>query len=123
MLNEKFKEVLNHEGAFSITSWSNNNANVTNTWNSYVRISDRGSLLIPAAGMTSTQSDVAVNNKLKLTMGSKEVMGTIGMGAGFFIEGTAVFLDDGDDFNMMKEKFPFLKRVLEVTPIVVKQTI
>lgn len=123
MLNEKFKEVLNHEGALSITSWSNNNANVTNTWNSYVRISDRGTLLIPAAGMTSTQADVAVNNRLKLTLGSKEVMGTIGMGAGFFVEGTATFLDEGADFDMMKENFPFLKRVLEVTPIVVKQTI
>lgn len=73
--------------------------------------------------MTSTQADVAVNNRLKLTLGSKEVMGTIGMGAGFFVEGTATFLDEGKDFDMMKENFPFLKRVLEVTPIVVKQTI
>ncbi|WP_024621552.1 pyridoxamine 5'-phosphate oxidase family protein [Metaclostridioides mangenotii] len=122
MFNEKFKEVLNHEGALSITTWSNNNANVTNTWNSYTHISN-DVLLIPAAGMTSTQKDILVNNKIKLTLGSKEVEGTIGMGAGFYLEGTARFLDDGDEYNMMKTKFPFLKRVLEVTPIIVKQTI
>ncbi|WP_304341052.1 pyridoxamine 5'-phosphate oxidase family protein [Metaclostridioides mangenotii] len=122
MFNEKFREVLNHEGALSITTWSNNNANVTNTWNSYTHISN-DVLLIPAAGMTSTQKDILVNNKIKLTLGSKEVEGTIGMGAGFYLEGTARFLDDGDEYNMMKTKFPFLKRVLEVTPIIVKQTI
>lgn len=122
MFNEKFKEVLNHEGALSITTWSNNNANVTNTWNSYTHISN-DVLLIPAAGMTSTQKDISVNNKIKLTLGSKEVEGTIGMGAGFYLEGTARFLDDGDEYDMMKTKFPFLKRVLEVTPIIVKQTI
>ena len=123
MFNEKFKEVLSHEGAFSITSWSYQEANVTNTWNSYVRISKNNTLLIPAAGMTSTQADVTLNNRLKLTLGSKEVMGTIGMGAGFFIDGTAKFLDDGEDFDFMKANFPFLNRVLEVTPTVVKQTI
>lgn len=122
MFNEKFKEVLNHEGALSITTWSNNNANVTNTWNSYTHISN-DVLLIPAAGMTSTQKDISINNKIKLTLGSKEVEGTIGMGAGFYLEGTARFLDDGDEYDMMKTKFPFLKRVLEVTPIIVKQTI
>lgn len=123
MFNEKFREVLSHEGALSITSWANQNANVTNTWNSYVRISENNTLLIPAAGMTSTQADVAVNNRLKLTLGSKEVMGTIGMGAGFFVEGEARFIDEGEDFDTMKANFPFLKRVLEVTPVMVKQTI
>lgn len=123
MLNNTFKEVLAHEGVVSITSWSGGNANVTNTWNSYVRISGNTALLIPAAGMTSTQEDVSVNNRVKLTLGSKEVMGTIGAGAGFLVEGTAAFLEEGEDFEMMKADFPFLKKVLEITPIIVKQTI
>lgn len=122
MYNKKFKEVLSHEGAFSITTWSNGDANVTNTWNSYVQVID-DKMLIPAAGMTSTQSDISVNNKVKLTFASKEVEGTIGMGAGFFVEGTATFIDDGDIYDMMKSKFPFLKRVLAITPVVIKQTI
>jgi hypothetical protein len=123
MFNEKFKEVLNHEGPLSITSWSRQNANVTNTWNSYVRISKNNTLLIPVAGMTSTQADVQINNKVKLTLGTKEVMGTIGMGAGFLVEGTAAFIDKGEDFDFMKSNFPFLNKVLEVTPTMVKQTI
>ncbi len=45
------------------------------------------------------------------------------MGAGFLIEGTAKFLEEGSDFDMMKEKFSFLSRVLEITVISAKQTI
>lgn len=45
------------------------------------------------------------------------------MGTGFVVEGTAKFLDSGKEFDMMKEKFPFLTRVLEVTAKNVRQTI
>lgn len=123
MLNDKFKEVLAHEGPLSITTWTTEGANVTNTWNSYVRITNEGKLLIPAAGMTSTQADIAKNNQVKLTLGTKEVIGTIGPGAGFLVEGTGAFLDEGEDFDQMKASFPFLNRVLEITPLNVRQTI
>ncbi|WP_455539265.1 hypothetical protein [Terrisporobacter sp.] len=38
MLSEKFYKVLKHEGVVSITSWTAEGANVTNTWNSYVTV-------------------------------------------------------------------------------------
>ncbi|MDD7182720.1 pyridoxamine 5'-phosphate oxidase family protein [Peptostreptococcus porci] len=115
MLSEKFFEVLKYEGVVSIVSWgSTEEANITNTWNSYLVVKgDR--ILLPAAGMNSTESDVKVNNKVKVTLGARDVEGFNGyQGTGFLINGTARFIEDGDEFDMMKEKFPFLRKVLEI---------
>ena len=72
-------------------------------------------ILLPAAGMNSTEADVKVNNKVKLTLGSKEVEGFNNyQGTEFLIKGSANFIETGEDFDMMKEKYPFLRKVLEV---------
>ena len=123
MLTEKFFEVINQEGVTSIVSWGENDAHVVNTWNSYINVTEDGKVLIPAAGMYSIEEDVKKNNKVKVTVGSKDVQGTYGMGAGFRIEGTAAFLTDGAEYEMMKGKFPFLSRVLEITVDLSKQTL
>ena len=124
MFNEKFNEVLTKEGVVSITSWSAENVHVVNTWNSYLVKSGENKLLIPAAGMRKTQKNVETNNKVILTLGSKEVLGYKDyQGTGFVIEGTAKYLTSGEEFDMMKEKFPFLSRVLEITVESLKQTI
>ena len=123
MLNEKLLEVISHEGVVAIASWSSDEAHVVNTWNSYVNTTEDGRLLIPAAGMRKTQKNVELNNKVKVTVGSKEVMGYNYMGTGFLIEGTAKFVESGSEFDMMKEKFTFLSRVLEITVSSAKQTL
>ncbi|HAG42624.1 MAG TPA: FMN-binding protein [Clostridium sp.] len=123
MLNEKLLEVISHEGVVAIVSWSNNEAHVVNTWNSYINATEDGRLLIPAAGMRKTQKNVELNNKVKVTIGSEKVMGYKRLGTGFLIEGTAKFLESGSDFDMMKEKFPFLSRVLEITVSSAQQTL
>lgn len=123
MLTEKFFEVINQEGVTSIVSWAGNEAHVVNTWNSYINVTDDKRVLIPAAGMYSIEEDVKENNKVKITVGSKDVQGTYGMGAGFRIEGTANFLTAGAEYEMMKGKFPFLSRVLEITVEFAKQTL
>ncbi|WP_454052359.1 pyridoxamine 5'-phosphate oxidase family protein [Clostridium sp. Marseille-Q7071] len=123
MLNEKLLEVISHEGVVAIVSWSNNEAHVVNTWNSYINVTEDGRLLIPAAGMRKTQKNVELNNKVKVTIGSEKVMGYKRLGTGFLIEGTAKFLESGLDFDMMKEKFPFLSRVLEITVSSTQQTL
>lgn len=123
MFTEKFYEVLNHEGVVSIVTCSNNEAHVANTWNSYLIIAEGNKILIPAAAMIKTEENVNANPNVKLTLGSKEVMGYNYMGTGFLIEGTAKFLKDGDHFKMMIEKYPFLTRVLEITVNTCKQTL
>ncbi|MGL5278293.1 MAG: pyridoxamine 5'-phosphate oxidase family protein [Cetobacterium sp.] len=123
MFNEKFLEVLKHEGVVSIVTCGPNGAHVSNTWNSYLTIIDNNKILIPAAAMILTEKNVIENPKVKLTLGSHEVMGYRYMGTGFLVEGTAKFLKEGTDFHMMKEKFSFLTRVLEITVTSYKQTL
>ncbi|MBO0481084.1 pyridoxamine 5'-phosphate oxidase family protein [Candidatus Enterococcus courvalinii] len=123
-MNETFLEVMKHEGAVTIISSSEETPgfHAVNTWNSYVQISD-DKLYIPAAGMHSVQQDIEKNNQVMLTVGSKEVIGTVGLGAGFHLHGTADFIKEGPIFDEMKEKFPFLSRVLQITVTDVEQKI
>ncbi|MFV0516438.1 MAG: pyridoxamine 5'-phosphate oxidase family protein [Aminipila sp.] len=123
MFNETFKEVLTHNGVVSITTWANQDAHVSNTWNSYLQIIEDSKILIPAAWMFHTEKNITLNEKIILTLGSPEVQGKMGMGTGFMVTGTAKFLTEGENFDMMKEKFSFATRVLEVTATNVKQTI
>jgi uncharacterized pyridoxamine 5'-phosphate oxidase family protein len=122
MLNEKFFEIISHEGVVAIVTNGNEGAHVVNTWNSYLVI-EGDKILIPAAGMRKTQKNIEQNNKVKITLGSKEVMGHNFMGAGFLIEGTARFLESGSEFDMMKQKYLFLSRVLEVKVETATQTL
>ena len=124
ILTDKFFEVISHEGVVSIVSWGVDEPHVVNTWNSYLVVSDDERILIPAYGMRKTEKNVDVNNKVKLTLGSKEVIGYRDyQGSGFLIEGTAKYLESGSDYDLMKEKFSFLTRVLEITVTSAKQMI
>lgn len=121
-LTEKFFDVIRHEGIVSIVSWGNDEPHVTCTWNSYLVVTDDARLLVPAAGMTSTEADVKVNNRVKVTLAARQVEGFNGyQGTGFRIEGTARFVSEGTEYDMMKEKYPFLNRVLEITVDSAKQ--
>ena len=123
-LTEKFFEVLQHEGVVSITSWGNEEPHVINTWNSYLVVTEDGRILIPAYAMRITEKNIKVNNKVKITLGSKEVIGFNNyQGTGFLIEGTAKYIDSGKEYDSMKEKFSFLTRVLEIKVVSCTQKI
>jgi len=122
MLTEKFLEVLQNEGVVSIVSWGIDEPHVVNTWNSYLVVTSDERILIPAYAMRRTEKNVNINNKVKMTLGSKEVLGYKDyQGTGFVVEGTAKYLESGSEFDMMKEKFSFLTRVLEITVTSAKQ--
>ena len=123
MFTDKFLEVIRKEGVVSIVSCADDEAHVVNTWNSYLVVPNDGRLLIPAWAMRKTEKKTLKNNKVLLTVGSKEVTGHRGPGAGFMMEGTAKFISSGSEFDMMKAKFSFLTRVLEVTVTAIKQTL
>jgi hypothetical protein len=123
MISDVFKEVLTHNGVVSITTWSENNVHVSNTWNSYLQISGDNKILIPAAWFHKTEKNVILNNKVIVTLGSPDVQGKMGMGTGFVVDGTAEFISSGDMYDMMKEKFSFLTRVMEITATSIRQTI
>ena len=123
MFDERFMMVVGKEGVVSIVSCSDNEAHVVNTWNSYLAFPGEGRILIPVYGMRKTQEKVEKNNNVLLTLGTKEVEGKMGPGTGYLIKGTAKFMKSGQEFDMMKQKFSWANRVLEVTVSSVKQTI
>ena len=124
MLTEKFYDVLKHEGVVSIVSWGTAEPHMVNTWNSYLVVTADERILIPAYGMRKTEKNINQNNKVKMALGSKEVLGYKDyQGTGFAIEGTAKYLESGSEFDMMKEKFSFLTRVLEITVTSAQQKI
>ena len=123
MFTEKFLEVLGKEGVVAIVSCADNEAHVVNTWNTYLVQNSDGRLLIPAWAMRKTEKKILKNNRVLLTIGSKEVEGRNGLGCGFLIEGTARYISSGPEWDEMKARFSFLTRVLEVTVTSIKQTL
>ncbi|MEI6682150.1 MAG: pyridoxamine 5'-phosphate oxidase family protein [Bacteroidota bacterium] len=122
-LPEKLLEVLQHEGVVAIVSWGVE-THVANTWNSYLVVTEDERILIPAYGFRKTEQNVNVNSKVKLTLGSKDVVGYKDYpGTGFLINGTASYISSGEEYDFMKQKFSFLTRVLEITVDTAKQMI
>jgi hypothetical protein len=123
MFTDRFREVISKEGIVSIVSCSDGEAHVVNTWNSYLVTPDDERLFIPAWKMRTTEKKTLKNNKVLLTIGAKEVAGRLGPGTGYLLEGTAKFIKSGSEFDMVKSKFSFLTRVLEVTVTSITQTL
>ncbi len=120
-LSAKFHEVLQHEGVVAIMSWGVE-PHMVNTWNSFLVVTEDERILIPAYGFRKTQKNVEVNSTVKITLGSKNVLGYKDYpGTGFLVTGTAKYTESGDEYDRMKEKFSFLTRVLEITVDSAKQ--
>lgn len=120
-LSDKFHDVLKHEGVVSIVSWGVE-THVVNTWNSFLVVTEDERILIPAYGFRKTEKNVDVNNQVKLTLGTREVLGYKDYpGTGFLVTGTAKYISSGEEYDFMKEKFSFLTRVLEITVDKAKQ--
>ena len=122
MIPEKLLEILKQDGVVALATLGQDGPHMVNTWNSYIRISSDGRLLIPAGYMQHTEANIAFNPQVLLTMASSKVQGLHGPGAGFLIKGTAAFITSGPDFDLLKSKFDWLRATLAVTPDVVTQT-
>lgn len=123
MLSDTFFEVLRHEGVVAIVT-QGPEPHLVNTWNSYIQVTNGDNLLIPAGGMHKTESNLSVNNKVLLTVGSREVLGKRGQpGTGFLVTGSAEVLSAGQDFEKAKIMFPWARAVLKVTIESVTQTL
>lgn len=123
MLTETFFEVLKHEGVVAIAS-QGAELHLVNTWNSYVQVADGRTLLLPAGGMHKTEKNVSANSRVLLTLGSREVIGKRGQpGAGFLVAGTAEFVFAGEDFDRVRQRFPWARAVLKIAVESVTQTL
>jgi len=122
MLNEKLRDVVKNEGVVSIVTWTDGEPHIVNTWNSYLVITEDERILVPAYAMHKTERNLLKNSAMKMALGTREVKGYKDYpGTGFVITGTGKFIEEGAEFEMMKEKFSFLTRVLEISPASAKQ--
>src|ERR1035441_4923053 len=98
MIPEKLLEILKQDGIVAIATLGREGPHMVNTWNSYIRISADGRLLIPAGYMHRTEANINFNPEVLITLGSSKVKGLHGPGAGFLIKGKAAFIMSGPDF-------------------------
>ena len=115
MIPEKLLEIMQKDGVVAIATLGSDGPHMVNTWNSYIRIAPDGRLLIPAGYMHKTETNVAHNPNVLITLASSKVQGLHGAGAGFLIKGKAKFITSGPDFDVMKEPFSWLRATLAVT--------
>ena len=115
IIPEKLLEILKQDGGGAIATLGKDGPHMVNTWNSYIKISADGRLLIPAGYMHQTEANIAYNSHVLITLGSSKVTGNHGPGAGFLIKGTAAFITSGPDFDFLKSKFEWLRATMAVT--------
>lgn len=125
MINEKFIEVLTSlpDSACAIVTQGVNEPHVVNSWNSYIQVLGKDKLLIPVGGMKGVEKNIERDNKIKLTIANREVMGTMYKGAGFLVKGTAEFIEEGSEFDGIKSKYPWARAVLVITITELNQTL
>lgn len=123
MLNEKLLDVLSHpaDGAVTMVTTGDDGPHLVNTWNSYIVVTSDDKLLIPASGYNKTEKNLSVHNEMILSIASKEIDGYRAKGTGFIVKGSTRFVKSGEDFDRMKERFSWIRAVLEITVISAKQ--
>jgi len=120
---EKLMQVLEKDGVVAIATLGQDGPHMVNTWNSYIRVTEDGRLLIPAGYMQTTEANVAFNDQVLVSLGSSKVAGRHGAGTGFLIKGRATFIASGPDFDVLKAKFAWARATLAITPNSIIQTL
>lgn len=115
MIPEKLLEIMKQDGVVAIATLGKDGPHMVNTWNSYLRVTEDGRLLIPAGYMHRTEANIAHNPQVLITLGSSKVKGLYGPGAGFLIKGTAQFVTSGPYFDLLKAQFEWLRATVVVT--------
>jgi hypothetical protein len=92
MIPEKLLEVMKQDGVVAIATLGADGPHMVNTWNSYLRTTEDGRLLIPVGYMHRTEANIAFNPEVLITLGSSKIKGLHGPGTGFLIKGKAVFV-------------------------------
>ncbi len=116
-------EVLQKDGVVAIATLGPEGPHMVNSWNSYVRVTQDGRLLIPAGYMEHTEANIAFNDQVLLTVGSSKVPGQHGPGTGFLVKGKAGFLFSGPDYDLIKGTFVWARAALAITPESITQTL
>lgn len=122
MISETLKRVMEKEGVVTIVAQGKDFPRVVNTWHSYVRLDD-GCFILPVCGMRSVEEALTLNDKVLVTVGSKEVEGLHGMGTGFLLTGRANITQENDTYASMKETYPWARAVMVIQLTEATQTV
>ncbi len=120
---KKLMQVLAKDGVVAIATLGQDGPHMVNTWNSYIRVTEDGRLLIPAGYMQTTEANVAFYDQVLVTLGSSKVAGLHGPGTGFMIKGKATWITSGPDFEVLKAKFAWARATLAIAPDAITQTL
>ena len=123
MIPEKLLEVMKQDGVVAIATLGADGPHMVNTWNSYLRATEDGRLLIPVGYMRRTEANIAFNPQVLITLGSSKIKGLHGPGTGFLIKGKAAFVTSGPDFDVLKARFKWLRATMAITVESATQTI
>ena len=72
---ETLLEVLKKDGVVAIATLGPDGPHMVNTWNSYIRVSEDGRLLIPAGYFHKTEANIAFNNRVLVTWAAARCVG------------------------------------------------
>ncbi|MGB4206053.1 MAG: pyridoxamine 5'-phosphate oxidase family protein [Bacteroidales bacterium] len=123
MIPSKLLEILEHEGVVAIATQGESGIHMVNSWNSYLKITEDGRITGPVGGMRITEANISRNNKIVMTLGSREVQGFHSKGTGFLIHGTMVFVTEGSEFDELKQRFSWARAMFEIRPESITQTL
>jgi len=123
MIPEKLLEIMKRDGVVAIATLGKDGPHMVNTWNSYLRTTEDGRLLIPAGYMHRTEANIAFNPEVLITLGSSKIRGLHGPGTGFLIKGKAAFVTSGPEFDVLKASFEWMRATMVVTIESATQTI
>jgi hypothetical protein len=115
MIPDILRVIMKQDGVVAIATLGEEGPHMVNTWNSYLRVTEDGRVLIPAGYMHRTEANIAFNPEVLITLGSSKIKGLYGPGAGFLIKGKAEFVTSGPDYDVLKAKFDWLRATMAVT--------
>ncbi len=120
---EKLREILKYEGAVAIATQGKDGPHLVNTWHSYVQFDTDENLLVPVGGMKQTEANLKQDNRVLVTLGSRDVAGLRGRpGAGFLVRGTARIVTSGPQYDLVRKKFVWARAALEIAVQSAEQT-
>ncbi|MGD9808104.1 MAG: pyridoxamine 5'-phosphate oxidase family protein [Deferribacterales bacterium] len=114
VITEKHLEIINKSEWIAIATEGEEGAHVVGTWCDYLEFIEEDTILIPVGGYVKTSKNLAVNNKIELLCGTRQVMGANSAGKGCFLKGTAEVQNEGRFADIMKEKFVWSRGALVV---------
>ncbi len=113
----KVNEVVENAEVVSIATCDADGPHMVATWGDYVRaigIQNQETIVIPTGGYRKTEENLKKNDKVEVLIGSKQVEGSRGPGAGFLISGRGKIETSGEFAELAKSKFAWARGALVI---------